>query len=202
MYSLFEIDKPKEKDKKALLTKSELKIFEKKTRLKSNADDILKSFDYIPKEGEAHSIFTSGQSNAGGFYECYRDKFSYVEELVLATWIISRDYAMMIHDDLKNKRLGGLTMMISNRMSQLPNKKATYNYIVSEYPSIKGANFGIVNSHAKTYGLIVDGNYINVEGSGNWSENPRIENYTISNNKDVYDFRKESLTKFINEKKH
>lgn len=196
----FNEDVPVFKATAKVSAKTQLKQFNKKLQKKAAAAEIMESIDYQIAEGEAINVFTAGQSNAGGFYEVMRDKYEYIDELVMATWIISRDYAIMLENDLKRGALGGLTMIISNRMSQLPNKKATYNYIVTNYPKLNNTNFAVVNSHAKTYGMKIRDQYININGSGNWSENPRIENYTISGDKESYNFRKNYFTELIHGK--
>ena len=43
-------------------------------------------------------------------------------------------------------------------------------------------------------------NYLTISGSGNWSENPRIENYIIIGGESSYDFNCDWIKKIINER--
>lgn len=40
-------------------------------------------------------------------------------------------------------------------------------------------------------------NYYTIEGSGNWSENARYEQYIFANKQDLYDFRQQCLTSLL-----
>lgn len=45
--------------------------------------------------------------------------------------------------------------------------------------------------HAKVALIKTEENHYVVEGSGNWSENAKYEQYLLGNNKGLFDFRKE-----------
>jgi len=59
--------------------------------------------------------------------------------------------------------------------------------------------FKVVNSHAKTYSLRINDQYITIDGSGNWCKNPRLENYTITNSREKHEFRKKWMLELINQ---
>jgi len=54
-------------------------------------------------------------------------------------------------------------------------------------------NFKLIkkNSHAKVTLIKAKNEYIVISGSGNYSTNPKIEQYTILKNKELYNFHKE-----------
>jgi hypothetical protein len=167
---------------------SKNKAIAKRMMRKEVASDIIAT---LPAIGESFECITNGQSNAGGFYEVIRDRWGKVDELCIATWIMNRDYINMLFDDLDNNRLGSLVFIISNRMQQLGKGHApAFNVLKSkaiEHPRVK---FRVANSHAKVFSMTNGIDYITVSGSGNWSENPRIENYCITNDKTKFDFHK------------
>ena len=178
---------------------------EKRLKRKVAAKEILQeSFGdlLIPSaDGQYTEVFTTGQSNAGGFYEAIRDKHGTIDDMYLATWIMSPDYAKMLFQDIESGALKSLTMVISNRMRQLENKRAAYNFIISQFPKHPNIEFAVIKSHAKLYGMNVGGQYVNIKGSGNWSDNPRIENYDIINSKKSFEFNKATLLEFIGKDK-
>ena len=150
----------------------------------------------IPAHGVSVDILCNGQSNAGGFYEVIRDQWGYVNHLCLATWIINRHYIDMLISDLSEGRLGFLTFILSNRMSQLGKGHApNFNRLKNLLPQLDNASFRVANSHAKVYCMTNGADHITCSGSGNWSDNPRIENYILSNSKERFDFHKEWMTK-------
>lgn len=157
---------------------------------KEEAAEIIKQIGGIPKPGESIDILCNGQSNAGGFYEVIRDQWESVDCLCIATWIINREYIDMLVEDLEQGRLKKLVFIISNRMSQLGKGHApNFNRMKTKFMELEQVDFRVVNSHAKTYTMTNGTDYITVDGSGNWSQNPRIENYTLTNDKGKFDFR-------------
>lgn len=164
----------------------------KKLLRKEAAAEIIDFMGGLPKQGEFYEILTNGQSNAGGFYEVIRDKWGKVEKLALATWIINKDYIDMLFDDLNSGRLGELVFLISNRMSQLGKGHGpNFNILKTKAMAHPHCSFRVANSHAKVFACTNGIDFITVSGSGNWSENPRIENYCISNDKTRHDFHVE-----------
>jgi hypothetical protein len=163
----------------------------KRLMRKEAAAEILDSIGGVPKPGEFVDVLTNGQSNAGGFYEVLRDKWGKVECLTLATWIINRDYIDMLFADLESGRLGELVFVISNRMSQLGKGHGpNFNVLKTKATENPQCKFRVHNSHAKVFAMTNGIDYITVSGSGNWSENPRLENYCISNDKSRFEFHK------------
>lgn len=167
------------------------KIRAKRMLKKENAAAIIEQVGGIPALGESVDVITNGQSNAAGFYEVIRDEWGKVDCLCVATWIINRHYIDMLVEDIEKGVLKKLVFIISNRMSQLGKGHSPNFNRMKELFSEKSdiVSFRVVNSHAKTYCMTNGVDYITVDGSGNWSENPRIENYTISNSKEKFDFR-------------
>jgi hypothetical protein len=161
----------------------------KKLLRKEAASEILKKCGGLPKPGYSIELITNGQSNAGGFYEVIKGIWGKVDTLCIATWIINKDYIDMLFSDLENGKLDKLVFLISNRMSQLGKGHGpNFNVLKTKAMNHPRCEFRVANSHAKVYTMTNGIDYITVSGSGNWSENPRIENYTITNDKDRFLF--------------
>lgn len=185
-----------DKPQSAKSVKQQLKQAEKALLRKEEASAIITGIGGIPAHGVSVDILCNGQSNAGGFYEVIRDQWGYVNHLCLATWIINRHYIDMLISDLSEGRLGFLTFILSNRMSQLGKGHApNFNRLKNLLPQLDNASFRVANSHAKVYCMTNGADHITCSGSGNWSDNPRIENYILSNSKERFDFHKEWMTK-------
>lgn len=180
------------KPEKPIISEKQRLRFESIAMLrKEEAAEIIAKMGGVPKAGNSIDIISNGQSNAGGFYEVIRDIWGTVDELCIATWIINREYIDMLTDDIRSGRLKHMTFVISNRMSQLGRGHGpNFNRMKSEFMQLKNIDFRIAISHSKTYSMTNGVDYITVDGSGNWSKNPRIENYTITNDKSKFEFRK------------
>lgn len=164
----------------------------KKLLRKETAAEIFRQIGGIPKPGQSFDILTNGQSNAGGFYEVIRDEWKIIEYVCIATWIINRDYIEMLYRDVGSGKIKNLVFIISNRMSQLGKGHApNFNIMKTLFTSNPNIKFRVVNSHSKTYAMTNGVDFITVDGSGNWSENPRLENFTITNDKAKFDFRRQ-----------
>lgn len=168
---------------------SKNKAEQKKLLRKQTAEAIIEDCGGIPAAGVFYDILCNGQSNAGGFYEVFRDIWGEVEHLALATWIINREYIEMLFQDIEAGRLKSMTFVISNRMSQLGKGHGpNFNVLKTKAMESPHVNFKVVNSHAKVFAMTNGKDFITVTGSGNWSENPRYENYIISNDRTRYEF--------------
>lgn len=193
-----EIATKKIPQKPILSKKSELKKAQRQLLRKEVAKQIIVDIGGIPSKGSSVDVITNGQSNAGGFYEVIRDEWGEVNELVIATWIINRHYIDMIFDDLITGKLKSLIFILSNRMAQLgKGHTPNFNRLKSKLPEFDNVNFRVCNSHAKVFSMSNGKDYITVSGSGNWSDNPRIENYTISNSKSRHLFHKKWMMDMI-----
>lgn len=161
--------------------------------------EILKQNGGLPKKNECLLIKSNGCSDTGGIFHCMAQT-GIVEHLYLSTWIISRtniDYLLELYDKGKLKNL---TFIISLRQKQMTggSGKAVYAYMIEQFQKRDRIKYRVCNSHAKTFSAKVAENYYTVTGSGNWTKNPRIENYIVTNQQDIYDFNKEWMKELIN----
>lgn len=73
-----------------------------------------------------------------------------------------------------------------------------FTYALNTWDSIEEmylATWTISNSHAKTFSISdKNGNFITVSGSANWSENPRIENFLILNDENLFNHHKDWMS--------
>lgn len=176
-----------------LITTAHKKAFKKKEQ----AAEIFEAIGGLPKPGESIDFISRGEGNAGSFYELIRDKWGEVQEAYIATWIINRYYIDMLLSDAKAGVLKKLVFIISNRMRQLGHHIGNFNFMLHEFNEQKNISIRVANSHAKTYCMANGADFIVIDGSANWTDNPRLENYTITNAKEKFDFRKHWMTEII-----
>lgn len=155
--------------------------------------EILKENGGLPDTNECLLIKSNGASDTASLFHCMlqQDKCT---ELYLSTWIISRDNIDYICREFDDGNIDNINFIISVRQKQL--KKSNYAHMVEQFQK-RDIKFRVCNCHAKTFSAKIGENYYTVTGSGNWTRNPRIENYMITNDKDIFDFNKEWMSELI-----
>lgn len=71
-----------------------------------------------------------------------------------------------------------------------------YSFFLNELLS-RSQKFTSNKNHAKVTLCQIDKNYIVIEGSANFTSNPRIEQFVISNSIELYNFHKEWMNKIL-----
>lgn len=155
--------------------------------------EILNENGGLPKKDECLLIKSNGCSDTGSIFH-YMIETGICEELYLSTWIISRDNIDYICEQYDKGNIQDITFIISVRQKQL--KKANYAHMVEQFQK-RDIKFRVCNCHAKTFSAKIGNNYYTVTGSGNWTKNPRIENYMVTNDKNIFDFNKEWMSELL-----
>jgi hypothetical protein len=168
-----------------------------KTSMRDDAFlDIINEVGGLPKLNEVVFIKTNGCSDTGSIFTHILSNEN-IEVLYLSTWVISRNNIERIIKAIDNGTLKKCYFVVSKRLKEL--KKSDYAFLVEEFSKRKeSCFFKVCNSHAKTFSVKTENNYYTVTGSGNWTENPRIENYVIFNDINAFNHNKEWMEEMIN----
>ena len=172
----------------------------RKTVRTQNRDDEFKNLveenGGLPSKEEYQLFKSVGLSDTGSIFKHIANTRK-LDTLYLSTWIISRSNIEFLVNQIKIGNLQKIVFIVSTRLKQL--KKSDYAYLVEEFKQYpKQILFKVCNSHAKTFSVNdFDGNYYTVTGSGNWTENPRIENYIILNDIFAFEHNKEWMLELI-----
>lgn len=160
--------------------------------------EILNQNGGLPDHGECLLIKSNGTSDTGSLFQSISHTGT-VEELYLSTWIISRLNIDFLCEQVDKGNIKSLTFIVSVRMTQMSggSGKATYAHLVEEFQKRPQIKFRVCNSHAKTFSCKVANNYYTCTGSGNWTKNPRIENYILINDKEPFLHNKEWMSELI-----
>lgn len=149
----------------------------------------------LPSSSEMVAFKSNGVSDVGSIFS-YMLQQGKMKTLYLSTWIISRPNIDRICEAIDNGLLDSVYFAASTRLKQL--KKSDYAYLAEQFKKRNNCHFKVLNNHAKTFSVADEnGNYYTVTGSGNWTQNPRIEMYVIHNNKDLHDFNKQWITELL-----
>lgn len=160
-----------------------------------NFEQILNENGGLPEPGESLLIKTNGLSDTGSIFEAMNNTGT-VDELYISTWIISRYNIDYIAEKIDTGNIKKLVFIISVRQKQL--KKADYAHMIEEFQKRDAIQYRVCNCHAKTFSAKIGNNYYTVTGSGNWTKNPRIENYIIINQFEPFEHNKEWMEEQLN----
>lgn len=156
--------------------------------------EILEENGGLPKQDECLFIKSTGTSDTGSLFNAMCST-GVVEEMYLSTWIISRTNIDFLCEQIDKGNIKKLCFIISVRQKQL--KKANYAHMIEEFSKRPSIQFRVCNSHAKTFSCKINHNYYTATGSGNWTQNPRIENYILMNSKDAFDHNKDWMQELL-----
>lgn len=172
--------------------------FRKKTKIDNRDAEFeqIISSTGMPNKNECLILKSNGLSDTGSIFK-YIAKQADLNELYLSTWIISRDNIDLLISLIEKGKLKQITFIVSNRLKQL--KKSDYAHLVEQFKKHpQQIKFRVCNSHAKTFSVSdCIGNHYTVTGSGNWTMNPRIENYIILNDVEAFKHNKNWMSELI-----
>ena len=90
----------------------------------------------------------------------------------------------------QNKKLFAARFFVSNMMIEVDKKSEKYNYADRLYKIAQdnGWQFITVNNHSKIILMRTANNFFVLETSSNLNENPKIEQYSFEDDKELYQF--------------
>lgn len=142
-----------------------------------------------PKPGEQWRIITEKQFNAYAVILKTLQEES-IEEMYLAIYRINEPTVNDIIDYIEAGKIKKATFVISNFFNQTK-KPEKWAIILKEFADRNTNTKHIyIHNHSKVLAVKTKKNYYVFEGSGNMSDNARIEQYVYENNKEVFEFHK------------
>ena len=154
-----------------------------------NADNEQKQLDALlpglPNDHEVYKIIGGRRGfSCIGLIE-YIAKREPVRELLMTTFRCETKQMMELDRLHSEGRIDYLEMIVS-RMAR--NEKRGYFKECLDICAKNGWFFGWAQNHSKVALLRTDENYYVFETSANLNENPRLEQYSLENNKEVWEF--------------
>lgn len=156
--------------------------------------EILEENGGLPGIDECLLIKSDGCSDTGSIFHHIAETGT-IDEMYLSTWIISRTNIDYLCEQVDKGIIKSLVFIISTRQKQL--KKSNYAHMIEEFQKRPQIKFKVCNCHAKTFSAKVGKNHYTVTGSGNWTTNPRIENYIVINSIEPFLHNKEWMSELI-----
>jgi len=154
------------------------------------ADEVL---DHIPKEGEFVNCILKGNFVLAEMLLAMANKY-HIKRLIISTLSMSVDNAMKLSQALTDKKIDKLSILISAYFAGV---EKIYPQVY-EYLNNAGAEVSVSKTHCKVFLLEYDDNYIVFAGSGNLRSSDNVEQMSIFNDKEIFEFYAEAFAE-INE---
>ena len=162
--------------------------------LKANA---LSDLCMRPLPNEQYRIITEKQFNSYALI-LHLIESEIIEEMYLAIYRINKETVESLINFIETNYIKQSTFIISNFFNQTK-KPEKWAIMLKEYADSKrNVNHAYVHNHSKILAVKTNlNNYYVFEGSGNMSDNARIEQYIYENSKMMFEFHKEWMLSLI-----
>lgn len=157
-----------------------------------NFETTMNDLGGFPKSNQYFAIKTNGTSDCGSIFSYALNNWDIIEEMYLATWTISKQNISRLKLAIESGKLKNLTMVFSSTLKAA--NPALYASLIGALKDFENVKLKEINSHAKTFSISNGTDFLTVSGSANWSENPRIENFLLLNDKDLFEHHKDWMS--------
>ena len=163
---------------------------------------VAKVLPEIPAAGESWHIISDGGYDFWKFVPYLVGLIGRADEFYGSTWTIARQNVvelLELYDKGLIKRISMLTGLYFKRR-----ESAVYATLLNGLMT-RGQRYKAFKNHAKIIllkgwaGKTCRKNHITIEGSANFTANPRLEQFVITNDKLLYKFHRDWMEKIFNE---
>jgi hypothetical protein len=145
-----------------------------------------------PEPGEVIFLFTEKSFNAFTFIPYVLKLHGQIQELVISTYSINKRILQAFMRLVKSGQITKVKIVVADSLKhQRPLVADELSAFAMAYPETVEVTYAW--NHSKITLLLAAGQHYVLEGSGNWSENSRHEQYVFANHKELYFFRKVSI---------
>lgn len=184
---------------------SDFELLQKAVLVKKKNDDLhtarakaLSELCFLPAEGEQWRIITHKQFNAYALILLLLETRE-IEEMYLAIYRINEPTVTSIMDLIDSGRIKKASFIISSFFNQTKKPEKWAKDLCDYCAAHSQCNFIYLHNHAKVLAVrTTKDEYFVFEGSGNMSDNARIEQYVYEQNKKVFNFHKAWMLDLIN----
>lgn len=186
-------------EEKTAVEKRAITLYKKNLSLHYERAKKLEDIAPRPRPGEQHVIITEKQFNAFALILRLIED-STIEEMYLAIYRINRPTVDHVIKLIEEGRIKRGRFVISNFFRNLKNPEKWALRLREYCRESDDFDHIYTHNHAKVLACRTDdNNYYVFEGSGNMSDNARIEQYRYENNKETYKFHKSWMKSLENE---
>jgi len=152
----------------------------------------------IPKPGESIHYISNGKFDYWTFVPILVRLMGGSKETYMSTWTMNRSNAMELMDLYDAGKIQNITFITGDYFKK--RESVTYALLITELTK-RGQRFKAFMNHAKVTCLSNGRDFLVMEGSANYTSNPRIEQNTITNSRELYNFHAGWIKEAFNKKK-
>jgi hypothetical protein len=142
----------------------------------------------LPGNGEIFFIWTDNSFNAFTFIPYVIKQCKCIQNLIISTYSINARIVDSLVRYIDMGKILKVDILISDSMKyRMPKVVDHLSSMVTQRQQIINVSYGW--NHSKITLMEAADNFYLVEGSGNWSENSRNEQYIFMNSRQAYEFR-------------
>jgi len=142
----------------------------------------------LPQVDECFFIESCKSFNAFSFILLIIKEKKHIDELYLATYSINAQFINQLQKLLLKNQIGNIHIIITDSIKKRMPK--IYEHLTAIAKMNESFKVELKWSHKKVICAKVKNDFYVVEGSGNLSDNSAIEQYLFTNNKQLYEFRR------------
>lgn len=189
-FSLDEINHKQESTDRLLIADKFLSVHERKI------ESIKDLTGRLPVESEIFFLWTLNSFNAFTFIPYVIKECSLITELVISTYSINSRIVDSLMKYVDKGKIANVSILISDSLkSRMP---AVVDHLLSLVDQRNNIDVSFGWNHSKITLMKTDHGHFCVEGSGNWSENSKNEQYIFLNSKQVYEYRYSCIKTSVN----
>lgn len=150
-----------------------------------------------PKKNEQYRIITEKQFNAYSLILSVLQNENSIDELLIAIYRINESTVNSIIDFIEAGKIKKASFVISNFFNQTKKPEKWALKLKDFADNNENVKHCYIHNHSKVICINIKNDYYVFEGSGNMSDNARIEQYLYENNKQSYEFHKDWISKIV-----
>lgn len=151
-------------------------------------EEVEKFLTFLPEPGETLHIVANGKFDFWSFIPVIIELLGgKTSDFYGSTWTLNRENCHEMLDIYDKGKVSSLNILTGLYFKQ--RESAVYATLLNGMID-RGQRYKCLENHAKIALLNNDKDYITIEGSANFTANPRVEQYAISNGKDLHAFHK------------
>lgn len=159
----------------------------------------LNELQSIPEKDEHYRLVTHNAFNAFSWIDFFCGKFEIFEEVYITSYNFGEATIDILFDKFDSGQFEKLRLVISESIRFRMPKRYFQLKEGAESRKAKNLKMAGVWNHSKIILLKPQHreDYFIIEGSGNFSENAYIEQYSLDNSKQIFDFHKHWIDEYV-----
>lgn len=153
----------------------------------------------LPASGETIHMLSNGMYDFFTIAALLIDMLDgYTEHLYASTWTISQQTIIDLFDTVDSGKIGRLHILSDRSFKR--RKPASYAQLIAGLRK-RNMRFVANHNHSKVSLLNHGDNYITIEGSASFTTTPRLEQHTISNDKELWQWHRQWMSELLDNAK-